>query len=127
GKRLAHARVGEGHPIVAVPAWITSLDIIAAGRDPRSSLLDRLARRHEVILYDRWGTGMSRGDAEVDTSLDYNAQELEWVLEQVGGPVTLLAVSQAGPPSLVVAHRRPDLVDRLVLFGTYASGPLVFP
>lgn len=79
-----------------------------------------------MILYDRWGTSMSRGEVD-DFSLQFNAQDLEWVVEHVGGPVTLLAVSQAGPPALTVAHRRPDLVDKLVLFGTYASGPLCFP
>lgn len=126
GKRIAYARVGDGPPLVVVPAWITSLDIIAAGRDPRSSILDRLAHQYELILYDRWGTGMSRGEVD-DFSLDFNAQELEWVVEHVGGPVSLLAVSQAGPPSLTVAHRRTDLIDKLVLFGTYANGPATFP
>jgi DNA-binding SARP family transcriptional activator/pimeloyl-ACP methyl ester carboxylesterase len=126
GKRIAHARVGRGPTIVVVPAWVTSLDIIAAGRDPRSSLLDRLAHDHELVLYDRWGTGMSRGEVD-DFSLEYNAQELEWMLEHLDGPATLLAVSQSGPPALTVAHRRPELVDSLILFGTYASGPQVFP
>src|SRR5690606_7873358 len=82
GKRIAYAQVGSGPPIVAVPAWLSSLDIIAAGRDPRSSLLDRLAHHYEVVLYDRWGTGMSRGEPH-DYSLEYNAQELEWMLEHL--------------------------------------------
>jgi pimeloyl-ACP methyl ester carboxylesterase len=41
--------------------------------------------------------------------------------------VHLLAMSQAGPVTIALAARRPELVGRLVLLGTYASGPELFP
>jgi pimeloyl-ACP methyl ester carboxylesterase len=43
-----------------------------------------------------------------------------------GAPVSLLAMSQAGPVAVALAARHPELVDRLVFFGTYASGGEVF-
>ena len=78
---VAVATVGDGPPLVAVPAWVTSLDLVAAGRDPRASLLERLARRTRLTLYDRLGTGLSRGPVP-DHGLEASAAELEAVLEQ---------------------------------------------
>lgn len=127
GNPIAVTTVGEGPPVLAVPAWVTSLDMIAAGRDPRASLMENLARRTRLTLFDRLGTGLSRGPDVPDHGLAAATAELESVLEQVTGPATLVAVSQSGPVAVNTAVRRPDLVERLVLIGTYANGPVTFP
>ena len=126
GHKVAVAVVGSGPPLVAVPAWVTSLELVASGRDPRASLLERLARRTRLTLYDRLGTGLSRGPAVPDHGLDASTAELEAVLEHTG-PASVLGISQAGPIAVALAARRPDLVHRLVLMGTYADGPATFP
>lgn len=129
GPALAVGEVGDGPPLVVVPAWVTSLDVIARGRDPRSSLLERLVGRFHLTLYDRRGTGLTGGELGVP-SLDRSVHELEQVAEDVagaaGGPVPLLAFSQSGPVVVALAARRPDLVQSLVVFGSYADGPGVF-
>lgn len=125
GESIAWASVGVGQRLVVVPAWVTSLDVISAGRDPRSSILDRLVPHAEVVLYDRLGTGLSPGVVD-DFSADAGSGELEAVLEAAGGRSALLAMSQAGPTALALAARRPDLVSKLVLLGTFASGPAIF-
>lgn len=119
-RRLAVATVGAGFPLVAVPAWVTSLEVIASGRDPRSSLLERLSRRVSLTLYDRYGTGLSRGEV-TDFGLEAMVGELAAVVQSVGRPVGLLAVSQSGPIAATLAARRPDLVSHLAFFGTYAN------
>lgn len=124
GRSIATATAGSGPPLVVVPAWVTSLDVIAAGRDPRSSLIERLLRHACVTLYDRAGTGLSGGTVD-DFSVGASADELITVLERLGGG-TLLAVSQGGPGAVLAAARRPDLVTGLVLFGTYADAAGVF-
>jgi pimeloyl-ACP methyl ester carboxylesterase len=125
GQAIASGTVGGGPRLVVLPSWVTSLEVIASGRDPRSSLLERLAARLSLVLYDRRGTGLSGGQV-TDFGLAPAVAELRAVLERTGGPASLLAMSQAGPVALALAAERPELVERLVLFGTYAAGPATF-
>jgi DNA-binding SARP family transcriptional activator/pimeloyl-ACP methyl ester carboxylesterase len=124
-RTLAMAGLGSGPPLVALPGWVTSIDVVAAGRDPRSSLLQRLVARHAVTIYDRQGTGLSRGPV-TDFGLAAAVTELHAVVQRVGPPVNLLAMSEAGPVAVALAAAHPDLVDRLVFVGTYADGPATF-
>jgi len=124
GTPIAWATAGEGPRLLVLPGWVSSLEVLASGRDPRSSLMERLARRLQVVLFDRRGTGLSGGEA--DFGLDASVEELRTVVEAAGAPASLLAMSGAGPIALALAADRPDLVSRLVLHGTYADGPAVF-
>jgi pimeloyl-ACP methyl ester carboxylesterase len=125
GRRIAWASLGTGPPVVSCLGWVSSLDVISAGRDPRSSVLQRLAARCRLVLYDRSGCGLSP-DPPGDLSLDAAADELEAVVRCIGEPVALFAMSQAGPVAVLLAARAPELVSRLILFGTYADGPSTF-
>ncbi|PZF86146.1 alpha/beta fold hydrolase [Jiangella anatolica] len=125
-RTIAYAELGAGPPLVALPAWVSSIEVTASGRDPRSSLLQRLAGHTHLTVYDRFGTGLSRGGVPADYGLDPSVDELAAVIRRTGGRASLLAMSQAGPVAIACAARHPDLVDRLILFGTYASGPSVF-
>jgi DNA-binding SARP family transcriptional activator len=124
GHRIAYATVGTGPALVVAPAWVTSLDVIASGRDPRSSLLAHLAKCTSLTMFDRLGSGLSRSE-EVDFSLAASVAELEAVVEHTG-PAALLAVSQSGPTVVALAARRPDLVTHLAMFGTFANAFEVF-
>jgi DNA-binding SARP family transcriptional activator/pimeloyl-ACP methyl ester carboxylesterase len=125
-RRIAWAEAGDGPPVVALPAWLSDLEVIASGRGPRSWLFDRLSARCRLVLYDRAGTGLSR-ESMLDSSLDYAVQELAAVVDAAGPPVVLLAISQGGPVALRFAAEQPESVSGLVLYGTYASGPDAFP
>jgi pimeloyl-ACP methyl ester carboxylesterase len=61
-----------------------------------------------------------------DHGLAASTDELAAVVERLSHPVSLLAMSQAGPVAMALAAERPELVDRVVLFGTYADGPSTF-
>jgi pimeloyl-ACP methyl ester carboxylesterase len=125
GIDLAWGELGAGSPVIVVPAWVSNLEVISEGGDPRSSLIEHLARHHRAITYDRRGTGRS-GGAVRDFGVSAAADELEAVLEHLGEPAALFAMSGAGPIALATAARSPDRVSHLVLFGTYASGPDTF-
>ena len=125
GNVLAYGTTGTGPPLVVVLGWVSSLDVIASGRDPRSSLLERLAGKLSMTLYDREGTGLSPGPVR-DYGLEASAEELTEIIRSVGPPVSLLAMSAAGPIAVTVAARRPEWVSSLVLFGTFADGPSTF-
>jgi DNA-binding SARP family transcriptional activator/pimeloyl-ACP methyl ester carboxylesterase len=123
--QIAFATAGTGPRLLHLPAWVTSIDVISSGRDPRSSLLERLTRHCTVVLYDRAGTGLSR-DADPRPDLASGVAEARAVLDALGGPVYLLGMSQSGPLALRLAVEAPDLVDGLVLMGTYASASSTF-
>lgn len=125
GVELAWGELGVGSPVVVVPAWVSSLELIADGGDPRSSLLEHLARDRRAITYDRRGTGLT-GGAVGDFGVEAAVDELEAMLDLVDEPAALFAMSGAGPIALACAARRPDRVSHLALFGTYASGPKTF-
>lgn len=126
GTVIAYGSTGTGPPLVVILGWISSLDAIASGRDPRSSLLERLADDDvSLTLYDRAGTGLSPGPVP-DYGLESSVQELADVVQAIGPPVSLLAMSAAGPIAVSLAARRPDWVSSLVLFGTFAHGPNTF-
>ena len=59
GIDLAWGELGVGSPVIVVPAWLSNLEVIAEGGDPRSSLIEHLARHRRAITYDRRGTGLS--------------------------------------------------------------------
>jgi DNA-binding SARP family transcriptional activator/pimeloyl-ACP methyl ester carboxylesterase len=124
-RRIAVATVGHGQPLIALPGWVSNIDVIAAGRDPRSSIFQRLVGTRALVMYDRYGTGLSPGPVH-DFGLDASVAELAAVVTHAGAPADLLAMSQAGPVAVALAATRPDLVRRLVLFGTYAAAGTVF-
>jgi len=89
--RIAVAAVGSGQPLVALPGWVSNIDVIAAGRDPRSSIFQRLVGTHALVIYDRYGTGRSPGPVD-DFGLDASVAELAAVATHAGAPVDLLAM-----------------------------------
>jgi pimeloyl-ACP methyl ester carboxylesterase len=86
--------------------------------DLLEALTDALAKHYRVVAFDRRGHGRT---ADTDDAFHYDdmATEAIGVLEQVvGGPAHLVGWSDGGIVGLLVAMRRPDLVDRMALIGT---------
>jgi pimeloyl-ACP methyl ester carboxylesterase len=76
-----------------------------------------LGARYRVAAFDRRGHGRT-ADTPEPFHYDAMADETVAVLEHLGGPAHLVGYSDGGITGLLVALRRPDLVDRLVLIGT---------
>jgi pimeloyl-ACP methyl ester carboxylesterase/predicted amidohydrolase len=124
GVQVAWAQVGSGPVILAPPGWVSHLGHL--WDEPASrAFQEALAEGHTFVTLDRPGTGLSdrhRSDFSMDADLD----ALEAVIAAQGAArMSLLGISQGGALACVLAARRPELVDRLVLYGSFARGRLV--
>lgn len=111
------------------PTWTTEIGqgaqtvlLLHGGLSNSDFLLDAigpaLAQRYRVVAFDRRGHGRT-ADTDADFHYDDMVTETVGVLETVvGGPAHLVGWSDGGIVALLVALRRPDLVDRMVVIGT---------
>lgn len=123
GVRLAYATFGSGPPLVWVASWLTHVELDQAS-PVWSHWIEELSRGHTLVRYDARGTGLS--DRSVgDLTVEAWSRDLAAVVEAVSdGPVDLLGFCQGGPPAIAYAVEHPERVRRLVLYDSYAVGPL---
>jgi pimeloyl-ACP methyl ester carboxylesterase len=96
--------------------------LLHGGLSNSDLLLDALSTplesKYRVVAFDRRGHGYT-ADTSAPFHYDDMATETIGVLEKVvGGRAHLVGWSDGGIVGLLVALRRPDLVDRLVVIGT---------
>jgi pimeloyl-ACP methyl ester carboxylesterase/DNA-binding SARP family transcriptional activator len=119
---VAHVCWGDAGPAIVV-MWGLMTNLEVGLDEPRvRALVERLARRHRVVMIDRRGMGLSErvgvaadaasANEDVCAVLDHLGLERAW----------LFGSSVGGTMALDVALRRPDRVAGLLLFGTSASG-----
>src|SRR5437868_9506287 len=58
GVRIAYATIGQGPPLVSIPPWLSHLELLWDAPAFRN-FNEALARDFTVILYDRYGCGLS--------------------------------------------------------------------
>jgi len=122
------ANMGEYVDIAGHPTWVErtgagdeTVLLLHGGLSNCDDLLQSigpaLAERYRVVAFDRRGHGRT---ADIEGPLHYDdmAADTIAVLESVvGGPAHLVGWSDGGILALLVAQRRPDLVQRMVLIG----------
>src|SRR2546423_193520 len=117
---IAYQVSGDGPiDIVIVPSFVSNIEFWWADHAVKA-WTDRLSSFARLILFDKLGTGCSDPVSGPPT-LEQRAEEIETVMNAVGceRPV-LLGLSEGGPSSILFAATRPDRVQALVLFGTFA-------
>jgi DNA-binding SARP family transcriptional activator/alpha-beta hydrolase superfamily lysophospholipase len=121
GVRLAYAISGTGPPLVKTATWLTHLDYDWSNPVWRH-WWQALSARHTFVRYDERGCGLSDWDVD-ELSMDVWVRDLETVVDTIGlDRFPLLGVSQGGAVALAYAHRHPERVSGVVLFGAYAQG-----
>jgi pimeloyl-ACP methyl ester carboxylesterase/DNA-binding CsgD family transcriptional regulator len=123
GVRLAYATSGKGPPLLRIGSFINHLDFDWDSPVWRHWLRE-LSRDHTLLRYDARGCGLS--DREVaDISFDAWVNDLETIADAAGlERFALLGASQGAPIAIAYAHRHPERVSRLVLYGGYTRGRL---
>ncbi len=122
GVRIAHARHGDGPPLLVVACWLSHLQY-----DWQSPVwrhfLDQLGEFTTLIRYDLRGHGLSDWAVD-DFSLDALLLDLDAVVaaERLDR-FALMGMSGYSPLALAYAARHPDRVTRLVLYGGWAGFP----
>lgn len=117
GESFAYREVGdgEGPPLVL----LNHLNAVIDDWDP--AVVDGLAARHRVIVFDNRGVGGSTG--KVPTSFDDYAKDAVAFIKSLGlTRVYLLGFSMGGFSAQLIAANHPDLVDRLIIAGSGPSG-----
>ncbi len=121
GGRIAYTREGSGPPLVVVPPWTTHLEV-QAGLSGHLSFHALLSQHHTVVLYDRWGTGLSERH-RADFSLQADVQVLRDVVHHLRlRRFSLVGPSHGSPLAISFASEEPRRVSHLVLYGSRASG-----
>jgi pimeloyl-ACP methyl ester carboxylesterase len=121
GARIAYACAGRGPALLMPAAWISHLELLWQDLAYRAFVAP-LAAARTVVQYDRPGCGLSEPwPARQD--LDSDLVVLEAVANHLGlERFDVLGVSLGAPASIAFAARRPERVDRLMLYGGFANG-----
>jgi pimeloyl-ACP methyl ester carboxylesterase/DNA-binding CsgD family transcriptional regulator len=120
GRRLAYATYGEGTPMVIGPRWVSHLE--EEWSDPaQRAFYAELAKTHRVVRFDRIGCGVSSRELEPRPTVESESRQLEAVIDAVGGSAVVFASSCCCLSASQLAVRRPDAVEKLIYFGSYAS------
>ena len=89
------------------------------------TVIPAIQRTHKIFAYDRSAHGRS-GSREGFYHFDFQTDEaIAYIEDVIKGPVHLIGWSDGGIISLMVALKRPDLVESIIAIGTnfhYDSG-----
>jgi pimeloyl-ACP methyl ester carboxylesterase len=122
GARIAYATVGRGPALVCDSGWVSHLEFMwQAGAYRR--FIEALAQSRTIVRYDKPGTGLSDRQRS-DFTAEAEVRALEAVITTLGlQRFDVLGTSQGGVVAALLASRRRQHIQRLVLYGTWAYGP----
>jgi pimeloyl-ACP methyl ester carboxylesterase len=117
GTTFVYRETGQknGIPLVLLHQLTAVLD----DRDPR--MIDSLAQKHRVIAFNNRGVGGSHGTTP-DTIEEMATDAVAFIRALGFTKTDLLGFSLGGFLAQVIAQKHPDLVRRMILAGTSASG-----
>jgi pimeloyl-ACP methyl ester carboxylesterase len=117
GTSFVYREIGEKSrtPLVLLHHLTAVLD----DWDPK--VVDGLAARHHVIIFDNRGVGGSQGSTP--TTVEAMARDAVAFIDALGfGKIDLLGFSLGGFVAQVIAQQRPDPVRKIILAGTGPAG-----
>jgi pimeloyl-ACP methyl ester carboxylesterase/DNA-binding CsgD family transcriptional regulator len=120
GIRIAYATIGQGPPLVSIPPWLSHIEMLWDVPAFRS-FNEELARSFTVVLYDRYGCGLSdRG--RTDFGHDVDVRVLGELVDHLRlRRFALLGVSTGALVAVPFTVARPRRVSHLLLFGIWQT------
>jgi class 3 adenylate cyclase/alpha-beta hydrolase superfamily lysophospholipase len=117
GLNIAYQVFGNGErDLLCVPGIISNVDLIWDG--PLRGFFEGLAQRFRVITFDRRGQGMSDRFDGIP-SFEERLDDLRVVMTAANSQrATLFGMSQGGPIAVLFAAAYPNMVERLILYGS---------
>lgn len=117
GTAFVYREIGEGPGIPIL--CLHHLTAVLEDWDP--AVIDGLAKRHRVIIFDNRGVGGS--DGKTPDNIPDMAKDAVAFIGALGlTRVDLVGFSIGGFIAQVIAHDRPDLIRRVILAGTGPAG-----
>lgn len=124
GTSVSFAVTGSGPPLVYLPGWVSHLELGWAMPAERL-FFEALADQRSLIRYDRPGNGLS-DPAPGGDLVSVEMSVLDGLLRTLGlACAELLGTSLSAPLAVMWAARRPETVERLVLYGGWVEGARV--
>ena len=125
GTRIAYTTFGSGPPLVEVPRWAQTIEWNS--RDEEfARFYEKLGEFRRVTIVERRGTGASERDVD-DFSMQAHIADVLAVADAAGlESFDIFGSGDAAAVCICLAARMPERVQRLLLWGAYASPPGVF-
>ncbi len=124
GTRIAYALTGSGPPLVVVPGWLSHLELgwsIPAER----MFHEALSSGRTLVRYDRPGCGLS-DPYDGPRTIELELATVRAVTDDVGAPsFDVFGWSLGAAVAARWAADHPTTVDRLVLYGSWATGSAI--
>ncbi|MDQ3578874.1 MAG: alpha/beta hydrolase [Actinomycetota bacterium] len=118
GFRTAYRKAGDGPPVLLIHGSGPGVSG-QANRRGTMSADSPVAAQHRLLAPDVVGFGATTSDPNVPLDHDSRvSQMIGFITGMDLGRVDLVGNSMGGAIALAIAHRRPDLVRRMVLMGT---------
>jgi pimeloyl-ACP methyl ester carboxylesterase/DNA-binding SARP family transcriptional activator len=119
---VAYTTLGAGEQTLVIsPGFVSHIEI-ALEHPPLRALVEALADRFQVIIFDRRGVGLSERLRATSTPVAM-AADIAAILDHAGVPrAWLFGLSEGGLGAMRLAVDRADRVQGLCLFGALARG-----
>ncbi|MGH3661480.1 MAG: alpha/beta fold hydrolase [Micromonosporaceae bacterium] len=116
GIRTAYLEAGHGRPLLLIHGSGPGVSALA---NWRGTMTSHLAERRRILAPDVVGFGDTHAEADVDFTHDLRAGHLIGFLDAMRlAEVDVVGNSMGGALALSIAHRRPELIRRMVLMGS---------
>lgn len=115
--KLAYYTRGQGKPLLMINGYLSTMSLW----DP--ALLAKLAKHHQLILFDNRGVGLSTDTKTNHTTMQQMADDAAGLIQNLGyKKVDILAWSMGARIGQQLLIRHPDVVNKAVLCSANPGG-----